>query len=109
MTVATRLLVIGAAHLLLLAPSAHAARRASPVDRAKALVAQMTRDEKVSLAANGAAGIPRLAIPAVNPSDGPNGVREAAPGATAFPNAVMVAASWDRALAEDYGTALGEE
>src|SRR5262245_47498094 len=69
----------------------------------------MTRDEKVALAVNGAAGIPRLGIPAINPSDGPNGVREASPGATAFPNAVTVAASWDRALAEDFGTAVGAE
>jgi beta-glucosidase len=94
---------------MLLAPAAHAARRPTPVDRANALLAQMTREEKVSLAANGAAGVPRLGIPGVRPSDGPNGVREASPGATAFPNAVIVAASWDRVLAEQFGAALGAE
>jgi hypothetical protein len=73
--------------LLVLAPGVHAARRASPVDRANGLLAQMTRDEKVALAADGAAAIPRLAIPGIAPTDGPNGVREASPGATAFPNA----------------------
>ncbi len=91
------------------APAARAPRRPSPLDRANALLAQMTRDEKVSLAADGAAGIPRLGIPGIAPTDGPNGVRLAAPGATAFPNAVIVAASWDRALAEDFGTAIGAE
>jgi beta-glucosidase len=106
----TRVLVLVAFHvLLLLVPVAQAARRASPINRANALLAQMTREEKISLAANGSAGIPRLGIPGLAPSDGPNGVREAPPGATAFPNAVVLAASWDRALAEEYGTALGAE
>lgn len=95
--------------LLVAAPAAQAARHASPVDRANALLAQMTRDEKVSLAVSGAAGIPRLGIPGITPTDGPNGVRLAAPGATAFPNAVTVAASWDRTLATAFGTALGAE
>ncbi len=95
--------------ILTLAPAVPAARRATPVDRANALLAQMTRDEKVSLAANGAAGIPRLHIPGLAMTDGPNGVREAAPGATAFPGAVAVAASWDRTLAEDFGAAVGAE
>jgi beta-glucosidase len=101
--------VISLCFLLTTAPTAHAARRRSPVDRANALLAQMTRDEKISLVANGGAGIPRLAIPGLAPSDGPNGVREASPGATAFPNAVTVAASWDPRLAEEFGTALGAE
>jgi len=95
--------------ILVLAPLAHAGRRASPVDRANAVLAQMTREEKISLAANGAAGVPRLDIPGLAPSDGPNGIREAPPGATAFPNGVVLAASWDRKLAEEYGSALGAE
>ena len=36
--------------ILVLAPLAHAGRRASPVDRANAVLAQMTREEKISLA-----------------------------------------------------------
>jgi beta-glucosidase len=103
-----RSLAIAVLFVLTLVAGAHA-RRQSPLQRANALLGQMTRDEKVSLAANGAAGIPRLGIPGITPSDGPNGVREAPPGATAFPGAVSVAASWDRTLAEDYGTALGAE
>src|SRR5262249_44729252 len=97
-------------HLLLaVATASHAARPKNPVERANALVAQMTREEKIALAADGKAGVPRLGIPAMVPSAGPNGIRDAAPGATAFPAAVTLAASWDRTLAETYGTALGAE
>ena len=95
--------------LLLTTAVALAARPPKPVDRANALLAQMTRDEKISFAANGGAGIPRLGIPGLSPSDGPNGVREGGPGKTAFPNAHIVAASWDRSLAESFGTAIGAE
>jgi beta-glucosidase len=86
-----------------------AAGLASPVERANALLVQMTRDEKVSLAANGAAGVPRLGIPGLTPTDGPNGVRGGGPGKTAFPNAEVVAASWDRSVAEAFGAAAGAE
>src|SRR5258705_8092223 len=97
-------------HLLLaLSTASQAARPKNPVDRANALVAQITREEKIAFAANGETGVPRLSIPGITPSDGPGGIREAAPGATAFPNAVTLAASWDRTLAAAYGTALGAE
>jgi beta-glucosidase len=109
MTRPTRRLRYALVCLLALAPAAQAARRQSPIDRANALLAQMTRDEKIALAVSGAAGIPRLGIPGINPSDGPNGIREASPGATSFPNGVTLAASWDRKLAEEYGSALGAE
>src|SRR6185436_2673602 len=95
--------------LLFTTAAALAARAPTPVERANALLAQMTRDEKISLAANGGAGIPRLGIPGLAPSDGPNGVREGGPGKTAFPNAHIVAASWDRSLAEAFGAAIGAE
>ena len=102
--------LVAAVVCLVLTPAAvPAARRPSPVERANALVAQMTRDEKVSLAASGANGVPRLGIPGLAQTDGPNGVRLAPPGATAFPNAEVVAASWDRSLAEAFGTAVGAE
>jgi beta-glucosidase len=86
-----------------------AAARRRPVKRANALLARLTLEEKIALAADGGAGVPRLGIPGLAPSDGPNGVRMGAPGATAFPNAQVVAASWDRALAKAFGTALGAE
>ena len=69
----------------------------------------MTLDEKIALAADGQDGVPRLGIPALNASDGPNGVRSGGPGKTAFPNAQVVAATWDPALAERFGDALGAE
>ncbi|MCD7814963.1 MAG: glycoside hydrolase family 3 C-terminal domain-containing protein [Lachnospiraceae bacterium] len=64
--------------------------------------------------------IPRLAIPSVTCSDGPSGVRrQEGEGdhlglnpslpATCFPSAATVANSWDEALAELVGMALGEE
>jgi beta-glucosidase len=77
--------------------------------RARDVVAQMTRDEKIALAATGTAGLPRLSIPALSFSDGPNGVGHGATDVTAFPNAEVVAASWDRSLARRFGTALGAE
>jgi beta-glucosidase len=110
MPVSPRTLGLVVVHVLLvLATASHAARPKNPVDRANALLAQMTRDEKIAFAANGGAGVPRLGIPGLAPSDGPNGIREAPPGATAFPAAVSLAAAWDRALAEAYGEALGAE
>lgn len=80
-----------------------------PIARANALLAQMTFEEKVALAANGQAGVPRLGIPPISASDGPNGIRGGGPGKTAFPNAQVVAATWDLALAERFGRALGAE
>ena len=110
MTASSRWLALVVVHLLLvLASASQAARPKKPIDRANALLAQMTREEKIALAANGAAGVPRLGIPGISASDGPDGIREGAPGATAFPAAVTVAASWDRTLAETYGTAVGAE
>jgi beta-glucosidase len=90
-------------------PTASPTGTPDPVEQADALLAQMTLDEKVALAASGKEGVPRLGIPPLVPSDGPNGVRGGGPGKTAFPNAQVVAASWDRALAERFGSALGAE
>ena len=45
-----------------------AAPRPTPLQPANALLAQMTRDEKISLVANGGAGVPRLGIPALAPT-----------------------------------------
>ena len=86
-----------------------AAPRPTPLQQADALLAQMTRDEKISLVANGGAGVPRLGIPPLAPSDGPNGVRNGSPPRTAFPNAQVLAASWDTALAQRFGVAVGDE
>ena len=80
-----------------------------------ALIARMTLEEKIQML-HGAfrrgfigyvPAIPRLGIPELALTDGPAGVRHG-PG-TAFPAPVALAATWDRALARDYGAALGAE
>lgn len=64
--------------------------------------------------------IPRLEIPSVFLADGPHGIRKQAGAgdhlglneslpATCFPTAAAVANSWDEALGEEIGRALGEE
>ena len=86
----------------------------------KALIDQMTLEEKVSLLTGANAwrttAIPRLGIPSVNLSDGPHGLRrcdgldfgESVP-ATCFPPAVLLACSFDEELAKKQGMAIGEE
>ena len=88
------------------------------------LVSQMTLEEKCALLAGKdvwhTREIPRLNIPAITLSDGPSGLRKQAgesdhlglnPSvpATCFPTASAVANSWDAALGEEIGAALGEE
>ncbi len=80
-----------------------------------AIIAQMTLDEKIHMVHGERltgfigyiAAIPRLGIPELTLTDGPAGIRHG-PG-TAFPAPVALAASWDRALAESYGVAMGAE
>lgn len=81
-------------------------------DRIEALLAKMTLEEKISLLGGDSTGfnspgIPRLGIPPIKMSDGPVGVRTGL--ATAYPVSINMAASWDTALINNYGTALGEE
>src|SRR5262245_54880763 len=82
---------------------------APAVERANWVLARLTVDEKIALASTGQAGVPRLGVPAIAASDGPNGVRGGGSGKTAFPNAQVLAASWDTALAGRFGAALGAE
>ena len=85
---------------------------------------QMTLEEKIGmLHANGlftSAGVKRLQIPDLMSDDGPLGVREdLKPGwasaglttdsATFFPNGSALAATWNPALANRFGVAMGEE
>jgi beta-glucosidase len=95
-------------------------KRLQPAARAAALLAEMTLDEKIAtvhgpgfqLNAGFAGTIPgnqRLGIPSLRLADGPNGVGNGATGVTAFPAAVLLAASWDPELAERYGQALARE
>jgi beta-glucosidase len=87
-------------------------------------IARMTLEEKCLLLSGGGTfttrALPRLGIPSLQLSDGPHGLRlqrEESGGlglggsvpATCFPTATTVANSWDPALGERLGRALGEE
>ncbi|HEY3608816.1 MAG TPA: glycoside hydrolase family 3 C-terminal domain-containing protein [Pseudonocardiaceae bacterium] len=90
---------------------------ATPVDRANALLAQMTLAEKVAMMHQGAScvydacvdGNTRLGIPQLRLQDGPAGVADGAIGATQLPAPVAGAASWDTALMSQYGQVIGAE
>ncbi len=94
-------------------PPAKAAPGRAAVDvRADALVSQMTQDEKLDYI-GGTRGfyiraIPRLGIPEIKMSDGPMGVRNYGQ-TTAFPAGISLAASWDTALVNRVGVAMGQD
>jgi beta-glucosidase len=84
------------------------------------LVKRMTLEEKVSILAGTdlwhLRGIKRLGIPAIKVTDGPYGARTISdedPGrtiyATCFPTGTAMAATWNRALIQKVGEALGKE
>lgn len=90
---------------------AQLARSQSLDENIRALTADMTLAEKaaqlhkeggMTTAANN-----RLRIPGFMMADGPHGVREGE--ATAFPSGIALAATWDTALAQEIGTAMGQE
>jgi beta-glucosidase len=107
---------IGAAALALgLATCVAAASNAAEVppspsmQRAKALVAQMTLAEKASQLQHDSPAIPRLGIPAYNWwSEGLHGVARA-DVATVFPQAIGLAATWDAPLVKRVGDVIGTE
>jgi len=82
----------------------------------EALLAAMTLEEKVALCAGKSvwisSSIPRLGVPALKLTDGPNAARGDAMGglpAACFPVGVALAATWDVDLIAGIGRALGEE
>ena len=90
----------------------------------KELIKQMSLLEKCAILSGDTVfttrAYPRRNIPAINLSDGPNGVRKQAGAAdhlglnssvpaTCFPTAATVACSWDPALGEELGKAMGDE
>ena len=90
----------------------------------KELIQQMTLLEKCALLSGDTVFTTRAyskhGIPAITLSDGPNGVRKQAGAAdhlglnpsvpaTCFPPAVTIACSWNPALGEEIGKAMGEE
>lgn len=76
-----------------------------PEVRANELLAAMTTAEKIDLVTGNFAPLQSLGIPALSSDDGPDGLRN--PGTTAMPSGQDLAASFDRALARDYGEVVG--
>jgi beta-glucosidase len=82
------------------------------------LLAQMTVADKISMVTGAGtsepyvfytSAIPSLCIPAMGLEDGPNGVGDGLTGVTQLPAGVDLAATWDPALATDYGQVIGSE
>ena len=94
-------------------------------ERVEDLLGRLTVVEKVGLVhANGkfrAGGVERLGVPCLWTADGPHGVREevgvdswepagwTTDFATAMPDGIALAATWDPVIAEAYGRTIGEE
>ena len=78
-------------------------------ERVQDLLARLTLDEKVAMMNHPAQGVPRLGIPDYNFwSEALHGV--AANGrATVFPQAIGMAATWDKDLIHRIATAIGDE
>ena len=79
--------------------------------RVETLLSRMTLREEIHLiGGNGMsiAAIPRLGIEPVEMSDGSQGIRGVEPS-TAYPAGLMLAASWDKKLAEEEGRHLGRD
>lgn len=82
------------------------------VARARDLVARMTLDEKLEYITGynefSIRAIPRLGIPEIRMSDGPQGVRTEA-GSTCYPTNLLTAATWNRALAYSEGQGIATD
>lgn len=77
--------------------------------RIKDLIGRMTLDEKVGLMSHPAQGIPRLNIPAYNYwNEALHGVARNG-RATVFPQAIAMAATWDKTLIFQVATAISDE
>jgi beta-glucosidase len=90
----------------------------SPSERVKSLVAELTLDEKSALTAGvdiwTTAAVPRLGIPAVRLTDGPNGARGTqmgpeGPTAACLPCGSALGATWSPDLVARVGGVLGAE
>ena len=88
------------------------------------IIAKLNLEQKCALLSGAGTfttrGYQKAGVPAITLSDGPNGVRKQAGAAdhlglnpsvpaTCFPTAATVACSWDSALGEEIGRAMGEE
>ncbi len=83
----------------------------------ESLLDQMTLQEQVALLSGAdfwtTVPVPRLDIPAVKVSDGPNGARggifKDGPSTACFPAGIALAATWNPDLVQQAGAALGQE
>ena len=82
------------------------------------VIAELTDFEKTQLltgtstelgAASATVAIPRLRITSLELADGPAGIRLGGRYATAFPNPMLLASSWDTELLGEVGHAIGKE
>ena len=88
------------------------------------IIAKLNLEQKCALLSGAGTfttrGCPKAGVPSITLSDGPNGVRKQAGAAdhlglnpsvpaTCFPTAATVACSWDPALGEEIGRAMGGE
>ncbi len=84
----------------------------SDKQRARALVEQMTLDEKIDLIAGARSfythAIPRLGIPEIRMADGPQGIRNNTVS-TLFPCGILTASTWNRDLARSLGNSLARD
>ena len=79
------------------------------IERVNDLIARLTLAEKVGLMSHPAKGVPRLDIPAYNYwSEALHGVARNG-RATVFPQAIGMAATWDRDLIQEVASAIGDE
>ncbi|KAF1989575.1 glycoside hydrolase family 3 protein [Aulographum hederae CBS 113979] len=86
-------------------------------DEARALVAQLSLEEQVSLLAGSdfwrTVALPERGIPSIKTTDGPNGARgeffKNGTPAALFPCGVSLAATWNTSLTEQVGKALADE
>src|SRR5258707_15672321 len=90
--------------------------------RVNGILSQMTLQEKLNYihgvatspdfptsAGASIAAIPRLGLPEIRPTDGPQGVRVAGLPSTAQPGSIALAASWDPERAWDRGVGIGRD
>ena len=91
------------------------APRLDAEERTRALLAQLTLDEKLSLLAGQSfwktRAVPRVSLAPMRVTDGPRGVsyHSAWRRCTAFPTGIALGASWDAELAREFGEALARE
>ena len=79
------------------------------VERARDLVHRLTLDEKVGLMSHESKGVPRLNIPSYNYwNEALHGIARSGK-ATVFPQAIGMAATWDKELIHQVASAIGDE